>query len=293
MSALALGDVMTRPARWRVVASALALSALIQGGCVDTRRVQPLAQPDVPAVEIVRREENLSLPAGTKVLRVHNLHGDVRVRFSDRIELRMVATVQRIGAHPLDPLFRLTVERDAAITEVHYAGERVLLARGGHQHGRSDILLVAPRSLRVEIETGDGLAQVRNAREGVRVRTSGGSIEVSGAGDLDLESRGGRIAFSQSSGEWPRMVSARSHGGEIFATIPAFADIELDARAGEIGVDPLFPLNVGGEPGARTATARFGRALRTLEIDAGSGKLYLRAGIAADVITRPAANSTQ
>lgn len=255
------------------------MAALLCGACSRVPVASAVADA-TPPFEVVAREQIIAVDAATRVLRLRNPHGDLRVRVNDAAQAELYATVQLIGEQPLNPSFDVVQHGGRLEIDVRYPGEAALLRRADHRYGRTDLAIFVPARLLLDIETTDGLLQVRNARGGVRARSGSGQIQVSGDADLDLESTSGDIAFSQISGQWTKTVSVRTGGGKVFATLPIYSDIVVDARGGRIEIEGNFPVQPVTADGGMHLLARFGAALRSVRIDSGSGVINLRAGIA-------------
>ena len=220
------------------------------------------AQPE----DVRTLTEEFVLPDGTNSVRIHNRHGDVRMRFGDRKTVGLYATIQRIGTKKIDPEFRITQQGTQWLLDVRYPGDERWQA-DGHAHGRVDFGIWLPRDLAVDAETVDGTVQIKRAKVALRVRTQSGPIQVSSTSTLDIESTSGPIIARQESGEWSGLSRVVSESGRILMAVPMFADIHLIAQSGAVlSVDPGMPTPQPAASGGMQIEARLGAALRTLEI---------------------------
>lgn len=249
---------MKRAFRWLLL-------PLLLAGCAAGPQPPSPSAADAPALEVVTQVEEYALDKVVAV-RLVNLHGDIRVRFHGAAVASLHATVQRIGEHPVDPEFRVARDGDRWSLEVHYRGEE-RWREPGHAQGRVDFGIWLPHGTHIDAQTGDGAVQIRRARGALKVRTGSGAIQASGQSDLDIESNSGAIIARQETGQWTRSARVVSESGRILAAVPAFADIHLVARAGGvISVEPGLPAPQASADGGMQLDARFGAALRALEI---------------------------
>lgn len=261
---------------------------LLLGGCAATLGPEhPVADAPPARLEIVTREERIAVDQGTTTLLLRNPHGDVRLRVTDQPMLGMHATIQRIGEAPLDPTFHIRQQDGVFELIIHYPDEKALLARGDHGYGRVDLGVWVPDGLVLDLTTADGLLQVKRARSAVRARTSTGALQVTASAEIDLASDSGDIAFSQYSGQWSMPARVHSDRGHVYASIPAFADIDLRVLAGgRIESAPALPQPATNADGGMQLQASFGTALRKLQIESATGDVYLYAVVPDSAVSR-------
>jgi hypothetical protein len=234
------------------------------------------AVAESPPLEVVTREERIAVEPSIKAFRLRNPHGDVRLRVADRPMVGIYATIQRIGETPLDPTFEISQRDGVFELVIRYPDEDVLLASGDHGYGRVDLGVWVPAGLALDLETTDGFLQVRRAEAAVRARTTSGDLQVTSGGDLDLASHSGDVSARQYSGRWEAPARVSSEQGHVYASIPAFADLDLTVHAGgRIDVQSGLPQPVPAEDGSMQLKARFGAALRSMQIEARKGDVYL------------------
>ncbi len=252
-------------------------ATLLLIGCAAKVPVAPPPADAPPArLEIVTREERVVVEPTSKTLRLRNPHGDVRLRITEQPMVGIHATIQRIGETPLEPSFDIRQHNGVFELTIRYPDDEVLQARADHGYGRVDLGVWVPANLALDLATADGLLQVKRARSAVRARTTSGALQVTGGAEIDLASDSGDIAFSQYSGRWSASAKVHSDRGHIYASIPAFADIELSVRAGGRIESPReLPQPVAAADGGSILEASFGKALRVLHIESAKGDVYL------------------
>lgn len=239
-----------------------------------------------PPLEVVTREERIAVEQSVKTFRLRNPHGDVRLRVTDQPMVGIHATIQRIGKTPLDPTFEIDQRDGVFELIIRYPDEATLLARGNHGYGRVDLGIWVPAALALDLETTDGLLQVRRAQSPVKARTTSGELQVTAGSGLDLASVSGDVSARQYSGRWEDPVNLTSERGHVYASIPAFADIELSVRAGgRIAVQSGLPEPKRAKHGGMQLNARFGAALREMQIEAPIGDVYLYRVVADDELS--------
>jgi len=252
------------------------------------------AVTESPPFEVVTREERIAVEPSTKTFRLRNPHGDVRLRVTDQPTVGIYATIQRIGETPLDPTFEIGQRDGVFELIIRYPDEDTLLASGDHGYGRVDLGVWVPARLALDLETTDGFLQVRRAESAVRARTTSGDLQVTSGGNLDLASRSGDVSARQYSGRWDAPVRVSSEQGHVYASIPAFADIDLSVNAGgRIEVQSGLPQPVLAEDGGMQLKARFGAALRSMQIEAPMGDVYLYRVVPDDELSVPGEGDVQ
>jgi hypothetical protein len=263
----------------------LPLLLLICGAAVaaaDSRT----AVAESPPLEVVTREERIAVESSVTTFRLRNPHGDVRLRVTDQSMVGIHATIQRIGETPLDPTFAIGQRDGVFELIIRYPDEAALLARGDHGYGRVDLGVWVPARLALDLETTDGLLQVRRAQSDVKARTTSGELQVTAGAGLDLASARGDVSVRQYSGRWVDPVRVRSERGHVYASIPAFADIELAVTAGgRIDAQSGLPRPEPAQAGGMQLKTRFGAALRRMQIDAPKGDVYLYRVVPDDELT--------
>jgi hypothetical protein len=244
------------------------------------------AVAESPPLEVVTREERIAVEPSIKSFRLRNPHGDVRLRVTNQPMVGIYATIQRIGETPLDPTFEIDQRDGVFELTIRYPDEEALLASGDHSYGRVDLGVWAPARLTLDLETADGFLQVRRAEAAVRARTTSGDLQVTSGGELDLASHSGDVSARQYSGRWEAPVRVSSEQGHVYASIPAFADLDLTVHAGgRIEVQSGLPQPVPDKDGGMQLKARFGAALRSMQIEAPMGDVYLYRVVADDEVS--------
>jgi hypothetical protein len=207
---------------------------------------------------------------------VRNPHGDVRLKFTDEAAIGVYATVQMIGRKPREPIFELRHDGDRDVLSIRYAGETETtpMTIPDHTQGRVDLGVWLPRDLEIEVETSDGLIVARRAKRGVHARSVAGRIEVSTKAELDLHSDTGFIIARQESGKWAGTASVSTVSGNIVVAVPVYGDVELIAHTrGDLSSDPGLPVAEKQPDGSKELHARFGQALRRLQVRSESGDI--------------------
>jgi hypothetical protein len=215
------------------------------------------ARPPVSddALEIVSKELHWPVDDKLRAIRIVNAHGDVRARVVEREDVALFATIQRIGAEPLDPSFDTQLSDGTFTIVVRYS-------RDGRK--RTDLAIFIPLRLSVTVETTSGLAQIRGARVGATATTTSGKIEATSWGDLRLRTESGAIVARQVTGRFS-VADILSADGDVVLTVPAFADIALDAAGDRIEAQSGLPAPVQHDDGMRL-DARFGTGARSMRV---------------------------
>ena len=251
------------------------LLALIAGAL---HPVPASAQQATDDFRIERTVQMLGVKPG-QTLHMSNAFGDVRLRYGgDSGDLELLGALQQF-AHEGEPLqVRHAQEGDILRVVVDYAdgdGQRIAQRQPG-QKRRADLAVLVPQGVDVDVETADGLIELRGLRSNARARSIDGNIQLRQIqGDLDLETRNGRILA-------PLRPEPRANP-QRFATSRGFIRVLLNEDGdyatrvhGEGLISTEFPLRFArGDDGERLATSTYGKGTTPVEIFVGDGELQL------------------
>ena len=236
------------------------------------------AQPAADDFRIERTVDMLHVEPGQR-LHLSNAFGDVRLRYGgDSGDLELRSALQQF-AHEGAPLqVRHTSEGDTLHIVVDYDGGdgRRIAQRQPGQKRRVDLAVLVPKGVDLDVDTTDGLIELRGLRSNARVRTIDGDIRLRQIqGDLDLETVNGRILA-------PLRPEPRTNP-QRFATSRGVIRLLLNEDGhyatrihGDGVISTEFPLRFShGEKNERLATTRYGKGTTPVEIFVGDGELQL------------------
>jgi DUF4097 and DUF4098 domain-containing protein YvlB len=237
-----------------------------------------LAMPAVAAAQEREREFTFRerVPAGAW-LRVHTLHGDVRVTegSGDRAEV-----IGRKNGEDAAELRISTVRAgdDVTICAIWEGGQ--CDAEGIHSsrkwsHGGDasvDFEVRLPRGVKIRVISGNGEVMVSGATAEVQASSGNGAVSVassggpvrasSGNGDVDVSEAGGEVTARSGNGDVrvttsSGPVSAYSGNGSIDARMSSLTGTaDMSFRTGNGDITLMLPANFEGEIDARLPNGR-------------------------------------
>ncbi len=241
-----------------------------------------LLAAEIPAqweIDNVRRTEPA---AGAERFEVHNLHGDLRLRPTDREEIFLSAMRQR---HVDDPLrAEIDVTRDGSTCRigVRYRSVKDLDASDppdSWRRRRVDVTLFVPAGRPIVVETDEGLIEVKGFDHGIVARSEVGDIVLWTAGHVSARTERGSISVRFSNTDWSAPVELETRTGSITAALPAEADASVTLRtSGQLTTD--YSMTIERAPGSRQKTghATLGTGRSKLSLTSARGNLTLISG---------------
>ncbi len=142
----------------------------------------------------------------------------------------------------------------------------------------------------VKVRTTSGAIRIGLARGRIQARNAGGPIEIAGAGDaVDAETTSGRIetSFLTAPREDCRLSVA---GGDIDASVPPGAALDVDARTIGGSVESELPITVRGQTRDGTLQGQLNGGGPKLSLRATGGNIRLKRSSSSPVGTQAGAN---
>jgi hypothetical protein len=216
------------------------------------------------------------VPAGAW-LRVHTIHGDVRVTegSGDRAEV-----IGRKGGDDAADLRITTVRNSDGVTICAMFEGGQCDAEGIHssrkwRHGgdaSADFEVRLPRGVKIRVLSGNGEVMVRGATAEVHASSGNGAVSVastggpvsasSGNGDVDVSEAGGEVTARSGNGDvnvstTTGPVSAYTGNGRIEARMTSLSGTDdMSFRTGNGDITVMLPANFEGEIEARLPNGR-------------------------------------
>jgi hypothetical protein len=240
--------------------------------------VTALAMPAVAAAQERDRDFTFRerVPAGAW-LRVHTLHGDVRVTegSGDRVEV-----IGRKNGEDAAELRISTLRSgdDVTICAIWEGGqcdaEGIHSSRKWSHHGEAsvDFEVRLPRGVKIRALSGNGEVMVSGATAEVHASSGNGTVSVassggpvsasSGNGDVDVSEAGGEVTARSGNGDVRVTtsngpVSAYTGNGSIDARMSSLGGTaDMSFRTGNGDITLLLPANFEGEIDARLPNGR-------------------------------------
>ncbi|MEO8560659.1 MAG: DUF4097 family beta strand repeat-containing protein [bacterium] len=253
---------------------------------------------------------------------VKNFNGpiDVRPSSGNTVELRAEKITFRGGdIHDVGFVVRTSSGGDVTICSTtddeSCDGDRRRDDRHRGENVKVAMTVLVPRTVRLNVATGNGAVSVENAgseveaatgngrvrvvgTEGrVRVSTGNGAVEVRGAkapvkvstgnGDVDVTTAEGPVEVSSGNGDIDvRMSAVRARDdmefhtgrGSVRLTLPASYSGELDASTGNGSINSEFDLKVKGRLDPHRVRATIGDGGPMLRMSTGNGRFDIRKG---------------
>lgn len=235
-------------------------------------------------LSILRFERSIEPERTIESVRIRNPWGDVRVRRAPINAVGLSFVVQRLAAG--DPLPDIDAEAkgDHVDVRIDYPGDPKRVSRGGQRPGRVDLVVFAPATATIDVETDDGELRVAQTTQPIRARSASGRILVSGGATLDIESDSGTVLARQVGGV-TGASRVRSGSGTVTVLVSPTGDQRIRVRAGAgIFAGPGWSEGdaLGLTEGATRWERRYGNGRHRFEIESTRGEVYLMPFIAID-----------
>lgn len=235
-------------------------------------------------VEILRFERSIEPERTIEEVRVRNPWGDVRVRRAPVNAVGLSFAVQRLSSEGLLPDIEAEAKGDRVEVRIDYPGDPARVSRGGERPGRVDLVVFAPATAAIDVETDDGELRVAHTTQPIRARSTSGRILVSGGSTLDVESDSGHVLARQVGGV-TGASRVRSDRGTVTVLISPTGDQRIRVRAGAgIFAGPGWSEAdaLGLTDGATRWERRYGKGRHRFEIESADGEVYLMPYVAID-----------
>jgi hypothetical protein len=235
-------------------------------------------------LQILRFERSIEPVRTIESVRIRNPWGDIRVRRAPINAVGLSFVVQRLAADGPLPDIDAGASGDRVDVRIGYPGDPKRVSRGGERPGRVDLVVFAPGSTTIDVETDDGELRVAHTAQPIRARSASGRILVSGASMLDVESDSGNVLGRQVGGV-TGASRVRSGAGTVTVLISPTGDQRIRVRAGSgIFAGPGWSEAdaLGLTDGATRWERRYGKGRHRFEIESTRGQVLLMPFIAID-----------
>jgi len=168
------------------------------------------------------------IPASQKV-RVINHFGNIASRLRDEPRVAFSAAIQKIGPTPATPKFDIQdIEGVRVITVQYPDGQR---DADGDFIGRTDVAIVVPAYVSVEMETTWGSAKAKKHFSNLSARTESGDIAFGTTGEVNAHSQSGNVSLDMYNVDWKNPQNVHTDTGDIKLVFAKQANIQISARA--------------------------------------------------------------
>ena len=180
---------------------------------------------------------------------------------------------------------------DSDWTDDRVRGRRVRISsRGGGLDAFADLRIQVPRGRRVALYVAAGPITVRNVdgtlrvdggssavtasgtRGSLTVDVGSGTVEVSDAEDVDVDTGSGDVTVTDARGE---MLRVDTGSGSVHATRVTVRRLDIDTGSGGVRVESATADQVVIDTGSGSVHAAVGGTVSDVEIDTGSGSVTL------------------
>ena len=235
-----------------------------------------------------------ALTAGSLVS-LHNLNGNVTVspstsgkvevvgvkrgRYADDVTLEVVETSRGVMVCAMFKSKDVTCDEDGyRVHDDRRYGRR--RDRDDWDDSQIDIIVKAPRDLRIHANSVSGDVEITAAEGAVRAGSVSGNVRLE-----KLRSTTSLRASSVSGDVWVVVESLAGEGdlhfssvsGNVTAELPKTIDADVRMRSVSGSLDSDFPLTLNGRMSRHSLEARIGKGGRELEVTTVSGDVRLRA----------------
>lgn len=133
-----------------------------------------------------------------------------------------------------------------------------------------------PKGVQLDGQTVNGGLTVEGVDTPSRLKTVNGSIVFDGVGAHEMETVNGAISARFTRAEWSGAVRLKTVNGAVTLSLPAGADLTLEGRTMNGGVNSDFPVTMQGRWGPRSFRGTIGRGGRELQVETLNGGVTIR-----------------
>lgn len=94
--------------------------------------------------------------------------------------------------------------------------------------GRVDLVVFVPKDMRVDIQTTDGVIDVRKTKNWIKATSHSGKIDIANHYDIEATSVSGIIKVFPMSTQWKKGINLESKSSSIYAVVPNSDNVNLN-----------------------------------------------------------------
>ncbi len=162
----------------------------------------------------------------TKRVVITNFYGNISSRLRSEAQIGISATIQKIGPKPAIPSFDISEEGGVTVINVNYPNGQK--DQAGYLIGRTDISIVVPEYVSVEMQTSYGDIGAKKHFSSLSAKTQSGKITLGSVGELNAFSDTGNITLDMYNIIWKNNQKVQTKHGNIKATIAQQADLKVE-----------------------------------------------------------------
>lgn len=204
--------------------TAAVILAFFGSACAEQQKQQ---QPTTFGVEDVVVENYTwvgKIPKGKKVV-VKNFFGNLASRLRSEPQIGISATIQKIGPNPPSPEFDINDSGEVTFITVKYPKGQ--FDDNGVLIGRTDLSIVVPETVTVEMETSYGDIGAKKHFSNIYAKTESGNIKLGSVGELNAYSVSGDITIDMYNYIWKAPQKVQTEQGNVRLILARQADLAV------------------------------------------------------------------
>jgi hypothetical protein len=199
----------------------LSVIAMLGASCTASDRTTQYQVSDV----VVENYTWIGKIPKARRVKITNFYGNISSRIRSEAKIGISATIQKIGPTPAIPSFDIDDSGDVTvITVVYPQGQK---DKAGHFIGRTDVSIVVPEYVSVEMQTTYGDIGGKKHFSPMTAKTQSGNITLGSVGELNAYSVSGNITLDMYNIIWKNEQKVYTEQGDIKATIAQQSDLEV------------------------------------------------------------------
>ncbi len=171
------------------------------------------------------------VPSARKVV-IRNFYGNIASRLRSEDRIGVSAIIQKIGPQP--PQAKIEIDEDAGVTYVTVVYPQGQHNAAGDLIGRTDIAIVVPETVSVEMETSYGDIGAKKHFSNLSAKTQSGNIKLGSVGEINAYSVSGNITVDMYNYIWKKPQKVFSEQGNVRLILPQQADLAVTIKAKSI-----------------------------------------------------------
>lgn len=133
-----------------------------------------------------------------------------------------------------------------------------------------------PKGVQLDGKTVNGGLTVEGVDTPARLATVNGAISFDGVGAHAMETVNGAISARFTRAEWSGEARLKTVNGAVTLSLPEGADLTLEGRTMNGGINSDFPITMQGRWGPRSFRGTIGRGGRELQVETINGGVTIR-----------------
>jgi len=172
---------------------------------------------------------DLSFKRGT--IKIQNHFGDVHLKNTNAHQVGISVVSQELGLKPAIHELLIKNKKESLDITVHYQNNDIIKHKNKTVDwpiGRVDLVVFVPKDMTVDIQTTNGVIDVRKTKNWIKATSHSGKIDIANHYDIEASSVSGIIKVFPMSTQWKKGINLESKSSSIYAVVPNSDNVKLN-----------------------------------------------------------------